>query len=130
MRIGYIFFAMMWLILGLAIPVNTQESVIQPDILIVGAPCACFRGLTADICDAELELDQLLAGREYCVVVLTLGDDASVEEYQYLISKILRTQPQARTLICASDPEVHQLADANRMECAQCCEILTMIGDR
>ncbi|MBQ9761843.1 MAG: hypothetical protein IJV82_02060 [Oscillospiraceae bacterium] len=129
MRVGYIFLAMLSLIFAMAVPGAAPEMEQSPSVLIIGAPCACMAGVPADVCDAELELGELLAGREYRWIVLCLGKEARLEEYQQWIGIILRTQPQARTVIQSTDDALNLLATAHQMECADCCQITKMIQE-
>ena len=125
MKVGYIFLMILSLIFGAA----RADSADLPAVLMIGSPCGCLAGVSAEVCDAQLELDQLLAEREYRWIILCLGEEAPMEEYQDIIGKLLRTQPQARTVIQSTDVKLQRLATAHQMEWGSCCEIIEMLRE-
>lgn len=129
MKVGYIVFALLSLVWALVAPGAMPETEPPPAVLMIGAPCECLAGVPAEICDAELELDGLLAEREYRWIVLCLGPEAPLDEYRAVIGKIIRTQPQARTVIQSTDSKLQLLATAHQMEWGSCCEIIDMIQE-
>lgn len=129
MKVGYIFLAILSLVWALAVPGAAPETEPSPLVLMIGAPCECLEGITADVCDAELELGELLAEQEYRWIVLCLGAEAPMEEYRDIIGKIVQTQPQARTVIQSTDPKLQLLATAHQMEWGNCCDIIEMIQE-